>query len=95
MVNLFQEISKIHFQHFGFRQNGHHFAVDTFIMIFLTENCCILFQFSLNFVLKWPIYNKPALVRIMAWHQTGGKPRSELTMTLFIDAYMGHSVLMG
>ena len=34
--------------------------------------------------------NKPALVQVMASHQTGDKPLPELMLTQFTDAYMRH-----
>ena len=44
------------------RQNGRHFADDTFKRIFLNENVCISINISLKFVPKVPINNIPALV---------------------------------
>ena len=61
---------------------------------FLYESCIILIQISLKFVPKGSINNKPALVQIMAWHQTGNKPLSEPMMAWFTDAYMHHSALI-
>ena len=51
------------------RQNGRHFADETFNCIFVNENVRILIKFSLKFVPKGPINNIPALVQIMAWRQ--------------------------
>ena len=48
------------------RQNGHHFADNTFNRIFMNENGRIAIKFSLKFVPKGPINNIPALVEIMA-----------------------------
>ena len=45
-------------------------------------------QIPLKFVPTSPIVNKPALVQVMAWRQTGDKPLPELMLTQFIDAYM-------
>ena len=59
------------------RQNGCHFADDTFKRIFLNENVIISIQISLKFVPKGPINNIPALVQIMAWRWPGDKPLSE------------------
>ena len=65
------------------RQNGCHFADDTFNRIFVDENVRILIEFSLKFVPKGPINNIPALVQIMAWHRPGDKPISEpMTVSL-------------
>ena len=66
------------------RQNGCHFADDTFSRIFLNENVRILFKFSLKFVPKGPIDNIPALVQIMAWRRPGDKPLSEPTMVCLL-----------
>ena len=44
------------------RQNGRHFADDTFKRIFLNENVIILIKISLKFAPKGPINNVPALV---------------------------------
>ena len=49
------------------RQNGRHFADDTFKCIFCNENVCIPIKISLKFVPKGPVSNIPALVQIMAW----------------------------
>ena len=58
------------------RQNGRHFADDTFNRIFVNENIRIWIEFSLKFVPKGPINNIPALVQIMAWRRPGDKPLS-------------------
>ena len=62
------------------RQNGRHFADDTFKYIFLNENVIIPAKISLKFVPKGPINNIPALVQIMAWRRPGDKPLSEPMM---------------
>ena len=62
------------------RQNGRHFADYVFKCIFLNWNLCVSIKSSLNFVPKGPINNIPALVQIMAWRRTGGKPLSEPMM---------------
>ena len=59
------------------RQNGHHFADDSFKRIFVNENVKISIKISLKFVPKGPINNIPALVQIMAWRRPGDKPLSE------------------
>ena len=38
------------------------------------EQFNISIRISLQFVPKGPIGNKPALVQVMAWRQTGDKP---------------------
>ena len=62
------------------RQNGRHFAGDTFKHIFLNENVRISIKISLKFVPKQPINNISALVEIMAWRRPGDKPLSEPMM---------------
>ena len=62
------------------RQNGRHFADDTFKRIFLNENNIISIKISLKFVPKGLINNIPALVLIMAWRRPGDKPLSEPMM---------------
>ena len=62
------------------RQNGYHFADDSFKCIFLNENIRIAIEISLKFAPKGPIYNIPALVQIRAWRRPGDKPLSEPTM---------------
>ena len=63
------------------RQDDCHFPNDIFKCIFLNENVEILTKISLKFVPKGPINNIPALVKMMAWRQTGDKPSSEPTMS--------------
>ena len=65
-------------------------ADDIFKHIFLNENVRILIQISLKCVPKGPIDNKPALVQVMDWRQTGDKPLSEPMLTQFVNAYMQH-----
>ena len=62
------------------RQNGCHFADDSFKYIFLNENVWISIEISLNVIPKGPINTIPALVQIMAWNWPGDKPLSEPTM---------------
>ena len=62
------------------RQNGRHFADDTFKCIFLKENIRISTKISLKFVPKCPIDNIPALFQIKAWRRPGEKPLSEAMM---------------
>ena len=70
------------------RQNGRHFADDTFKRIFLKENVKISIKISLKFVPKSPIDNIPALFQIMAWRRPGDKPLSEAMMVSFRSASM-------
>ena len=62
------------------RQNGRHFADDTFKHIFLYENVWISIEVPLKFVPEAPINNIPALVKIMAWCRPGDKSLSEPKM---------------
>ena len=62
------------------RQNGRHFADDTFKRIFVNENVRILIEISLKFVPKDSINNILALVQIMASRRPGDKPLSEPMM---------------
>ena len=59
------------------RQNGRHFADDTFRHIFLNGNVTILIRISMKFVPKGPINNNPTLVQIMGWRRSGDSPLSE------------------
>ena len=62
------------------KQNGRHFADDTFNLIFVNENVRISIKFTLKYVPKGPIDNIPASVQIMAWRRPGNKPISEPVM---------------
>ena len=66
------------------RQNGRHFADDTFKPIFLNENIRLLIKISLKFVPKLPINNIPTLVQVMAWRRSGDKPLSESMMVCLL-----------
>ena len=59
------------------RQNGRHFADDTFKRILMNENIRSSINISLKFVPNCLIYNIPALVQILAWRRPGDKPLSE------------------
>ena len=65
-------------------------ADDIFKHIFFNENARISIKISLNFFPSGPIDNKSALVQVMAWRLTGGKPLPEPMLNQFIDAYMRH-----
>ena len=69
------------------RQNDLHFAGDIFKCILFNKT---LFKILPKFVPEGPIYNIPALVRMMAWHPTGDKPLSEPLTALSTDACMRH-----
>ena len=62
------------------RQNGRHFAYDTFKCIFLNENVWIPIEISLKFVPRGSINNNRTLFQIMAWRPPGDKPLSEPMM---------------
>ena len=57
---------------------------------------CIFFyeiipiQISLKFVLKSPVDDKPAVVKVIAWHRPDDKPLPESMMAQLTDAYMLH-----
>ena len=71
-------------------QNDHYFGRWQFQMHFFYENDVIPLRISLKFVPRSPINNKPALVQVIAWHQTGDKPLPEPMLTQLTDAYMQH-----
>ena len=56
-----------------------------------SEKCDNFNPLSPKFVHKSPVYNKPALVQVMAWHRAGDKPLSEPVIAVFTDTYIGHS----
>ena len=71
-------------------QNDSHFADDIFRRNFANEKFCSLIKIPLQFVPKFPVDNKPALVHIMAWRRIGDKPSSGTMTIRFTDAYMRH-----
>ena len=79
LVSLFTSLNPL-FNTLRLRQNGRHFAVDTFKHIFMNENVRISVRISLRSVPKGPIDNIPELVQIMAWRRPGDKPLSESIM---------------
>ena len=66
------------------RQNGHLFTDDISNCIFRDENVYISIKISLKLVLRCPINNIPALVWIMAWGWSCGKPLSEPTVVILL-----------
>ena len=50
---------------------------DNFKLIFFNENFVFQFRFHCNLFPRGLINNKPALIQLMAYHQTGNKPLSE------------------
>ena len=80
MVNWSAVVSKQPFYTLRPRQNGRHFADDTFKRFFQNENVWISIKISLKFVPNAPINNIPSLVQIMAWRRPGDKPLSEPMM---------------
>ena len=71
-----------------------YFADDVFKSILVNDKFCISIELSLKIVADGPIDNKPALLKIMAWHQIYDKPLSEPMLTRFTDAYMRHQAEM-
>ena len=61
-----------------------------FKYIFLNENDKIPIQILFKLIPMSTINNKPALVKVMTWRQTGDKPLPEPILTQFLDAYMRH-----
>ena len=76
------------------RENGLRFADDTFRRIFLNGNIRISIKIPLKFVPKGPINNIPALVQIMAWRRSGGKPLSEPMMVSLLTHICVTQILM-
>ena len=66
------------------RQNGRHFADDTFKRIFLNQNVRNSINISLKFVPTGRIHNITSLVQIMAWHRPGDKPLSEPILVILL-----------
>ena len=62
-------------------------ADDNVKCIFFNENDTILIWISLKFVPRCPIDNIPALVQVMAWHQTIDKPLHDPMLIEFTDPY--------
>ena len=65
-------------------------ADDIFNYIILNENDRIPIQISLRYVPRSSTDNKPTLVQVMDWRQTGDTPLHGPMMTQFIDVYMQH-----
>ena len=68
------------------RQIGRQFADNIFKFIFFKWN--FVDKISRKYVSKGPIDNKPALVQIRAFRQTGNKPLPETMIAWFEDTYM-------
>ena len=66
------------------------FADNIFKCIWFNENNEITIQILLKFVPRSPIDNKPALVQVMAWCQTGDNPLHEPMIIQFTDTYIRH-----
>ena len=89
MLSMFvekDELGKIarivvyHFNTLRPKQNGRHFADDTFNRIFVNENFRISIKFPLKFVRTGRINNIPALVQIMARRRSCDKTLYEPVM---------------
>ena len=74
------------------RQYSRHLPDDIFKYIFLNENVWILIKISLKFIPMGPIDNIPALVQVMAWHQSDDKPLSGPMMVFLMDSYASLSL---
>ena len=75
------------------RQNGRHFADDTFKRIFLNDNVGTSIKMSLKFVHKGPMNNIPALVQ-MSLAPTRRQAIIWANGSCITDAYMRHSASM-
>ena len=71
-------------------QNGSYFADGILKCIFMNEKSWILIRIFRKFVPESLIDNKSALIQVMAWRRTGGKPLPKPMLSPFIDAYMRH-----
>ena len=60
----------------------------TFSNSFLKEIVRILIRLLLKLILKGMIYDKSALVKVMAWHQWGDRSSHKLRMTWITDTYV-------
>ena len=69
-------------------QNDRNSGRRHFPINFLEWNVKIPIQIALKFVPRSLIDNKPAVVQVMAWCQTGGKPLPEPMLTQFTDSYI-------
>ena len=66
------------------------FVDDIFKGIFIDGKFCISIEIFLKCVLGGPIDKTSALVQVMIWRRTGGKPLAEAMLTWYTDAYMRH-----
>ena len=71
----------------GGGQDGYHFADYILKLISFDKNCCIWFTMS-------PINNKPSMVLVKTWRQSGDKPLSKHRVAYITDTYMRHSATM-
>ena len=63
-------------------QNGRHFLDNIFKWIFI--------RISLEFIPKVTIVTKSALRQVMAWHQIGNKPLTEVIMKQWWPGFLTH-----
>ena len=61
-------------------------------MHFWQKNVRTSIQFSLKFVFRGQIDNKPTLVEELAQRRIGGTPFTEQMLVQFIDAYLRQNV---
>ena len=78
------------FTHLSQNKNGCYFADDIFKCISMNEKFCILIKISLKFVPKGLIDNKTALVQVLSWCRSSGKPLPEPMLIQFLGTYMWH-----
>ena len=76
--------------HLPLEKMGAILTYDIFNCIFLNENDRIPIQISLIYVPMSQIDNKPTLVQVMAWRQTGHEPLPGPMMTQLTDANVRH-----
>ena len=67
----------VRFLVFWGRKNRRNFADEIFKHIFSKENAWISIDISLKYITNGSIDNISALVQILTWLRTGGKPLSE------------------
>ena len=77
------------------RQDGRQFEDYIFKYIFFQRKCLNATKVSLKFVPNGSIDNMPAMVRSMAWCQTGYKSLPEPMLTQFSEPYMRLLVSVG
>ena len=77
LENLYQDVRHKPIKTQKHKQSGHSFANNIFKFIIFDENYSIFALILLSFATKGSIYNKSALVQVLAWCRTGAKPLPE------------------